>query len=929
MAWRARRSPMRTSQRSRALTGASTGRHRSNTARRARTSLSARWAWPRSIESSRQSAQRVRVEGERPACEHERVDPMVDVRRDPGARELGHEETHVPDRRMRHEDGPVEGRDDVRGDIQEARRPRERRRVNPVHVRRPADALPRVDERRQEGPPLAPDDAMDAYLEHAVARRIEPRHLQVDEGERRLLRLADPRAVLRAARARRESTFKPPGRGQRPSSPQATRSPGLAYEWRWSPRKTTTSPGSRVHDSPEATSTIAPFSTVRYWSSPGRAGCRPAELLRRAHGRTPRRTATSITNSATCASSCPNVWPTFGRTWRVIHTPARSSRLDDERALERPDRGSPSVIRRARHEASLSRAAIGRTPSMCGMTPPRPATGDASPARAPPSTSPRSRPEPLLERAPRRAIRVDVDDERHVGRARSGERRLERVKPRWEKRRAPRRAAPGPACPRPRAPRRRAPSREGRPPRRARPSTGAPFASAPRPRGPAPSDARARAASRSPRGAAPRRPAPTTRRRPRARQPRSRATCTRDIAIASCRSSVHAPSADSRLARAPLGRRRARLHAIARRRPQPGLHRVEHRQVRRAVPLERSVGRARVDQPIERLRVARVRIVPGGVDPGPRLSEPSHAATSSAVGSARSRRAPSTAPRALQYAPTSGKRAPVGAPRRASRPGRGGEDLARDARWAARIEPGASARAEPSEPSSMRAARAFAAACRTRIDRSPRSRTSPRFARSSFNLAAVGDQIARREDRPGCPRAARPRARPGPTRSPLRRRRRSRAGARGGAPRAREPALSPRPPPPEPVPRPPPRAPAPLPEPRDRAEPPRVRLVAIRGAARRPSPSSRAGTPEPRAHRDALVREDARLLAVDERRELGRGYVVGLDERERHGDDAARDEVRCREVGARAAALRGEAQVEAAKNGRQPGRDGRSRRRRP
>jgi hypothetical protein len=50
------------------------------------------------------------------------------------------------------------------------------------------------------------------------------------------------------------------------------RLPGLWYEWRWSPRKTTTSPGARVNDSPETASTICPASQVRYSRVPGMWG---------------------------------------------------------------------------------------------------------------------------------------------------------------------------------------------------------------------------------------------------------------------------------------------------------------------------------------------------------------------------------------------------------------------------------------------------------------------------------------------------------------------------------------------------------------------------------------------------------------------------------------------------------------------------------
>ncbi len=46
---------------------------------------------------------------------------------------------------MRDQDRPVERGEDVGRDALEARGPRERRCVEAVHVRRPADALARVD----------------------------------------------------------------------------------------------------------------------------------------------------------------------------------------------------------------------------------------------------------------------------------------------------------------------------------------------------------------------------------------------------------------------------------------------------------------------------------------------------------------------------------------------------------------------------------------------------------------------------------------------------------------------------------------------------------------------------------------------------------------------------------------------------------------
>src|SRR4051812_4790188 len=51
--------------------------------------------------------------------------------------------------------------------------------------------------------------------------------------------------------------------------PTAAPRPGLAYEWRWSPRNETTSPGPRTHSSPATYSAIWPESQVRYSRVPG------------------------------------------------------------------------------------------------------------------------------------------------------------------------------------------------------------------------------------------------------------------------------------------------------------------------------------------------------------------------------------------------------------------------------------------------------------------------------------------------------------------------------------------------------------------------------------------------------------------------------------------------------------------------------------
>ena len=131
------------------------------------------------------------------------------------------------------------------------------------------------------------------------------------------------------------------------------------------------------------------------------------------------------------------------------------------------------------------------------------------------------------------------------------------------------------------------------------------------------------------------------------------------------------------------------------------------------------VGRARVHQAVERLRVAGVGVVARGVHARPGLPR----AEPRGDVERRGQRAELVARRVgggscdPRTRPRSGRRAPAGAPRPASPRGRAGACPARGARWAATDRAPRSARREPSDPSSMRACRAFAAACRTRSTR--------------------------------------------------------------------------------------------------------------------------------------------------------------------------------------------------------------------
>ena len=85
---------------------------------------------------------------------------------------------------MGDEHRPVEHTHDRRGDGRERGGLLERRGVEPVHVRRAAEALGRSHEGRDLVPLLVPDPPLDADLDDAIVHGIEARHLQVHEGER-------------------------------------------------------------------------------------------------------------------------------------------------------------------------------------------------------------------------------------------------------------------------------------------------------------------------------------------------------------------------------------------------------------------------------------------------------------------------------------------------------------------------------------------------------------------------------------------------------------------------------------------------------------------------------------------------------------------------------------------------------------------------
>ena len=137
-------------------------------------------------ELAAEGVQRIRPKGERTPREDQRVYPLDPLELHAGALELRREEANVPNGRVGDEDRPVEEREYVTSDALEARGTGDLGRVDPVDVRRAAHPLAGVEERTDEARALAADDPLDADLDDPVADGVEPRHLEVDEHERRL-----------------------------------------------------------------------------------------------------------------------------------------------------------------------------------------------------------------------------------------------------------------------------------------------------------------------------------------------------------------------------------------------------------------------------------------------------------------------------------------------------------------------------------------------------------------------------------------------------------------------------------------------------------------------------------------------------------------------------------------------------------------------
>ena len=207
MACRARRSPMRTSQRSRALTGASTREAPvEHAAQGAHVALGAVRLAPVDCELAAQRVERVRVEREGAPREHERVEPVVDVRRDPRAPRARPRGTGRPRPPRGRRGWPRRGPRPRLGATSSKRgAPASAAASSPCTCAAPPTRSPGFDQRATRTPAARPPTTRSM---HTSTTRSRARRARSSPGRRRRAappRSADPTAVRRAARARGES----------------------------------------------------------------------------------------------------------------------------------------------------------------------------------------------------------------------------------------------------------------------------------------------------------------------------------------------------------------------------------------------------------------------------------------------------------------------------------------------------------------------------------------------------------------------------------------------------------------------------------------------------------------------------------------------------------------------------------------------------
>ncbi len=128
----------------------------------------------------------VRAEGEGAPRQNEGVQPVRDVKNPAHSVALGRKKPSIPHRGVRDENRSLQERQDVAGDALEPRGPGDLLGPYSVDMRGAADPFAGVDQRAEGTDGPSADDAVDAHLHHPVPRRVQTRHLEVDEGERGL-----------------------------------------------------------------------------------------------------------------------------------------------------------------------------------------------------------------------------------------------------------------------------------------------------------------------------------------------------------------------------------------------------------------------------------------------------------------------------------------------------------------------------------------------------------------------------------------------------------------------------------------------------------------------------------------------------------------------------------------------------------------------
>lgn len=137
------------------------------------------------VKLAAERVERVGAKRERPACKHQRVEPVLEPQRSARPRALGGEKAHVPHGRVRDEDRALDRSDDLLGQLRKSARDGKLVGAYPVHVRRPVDSTLGVDETVDGRDPALSHVTLDTDLDDPILRRIETGHFQIDERDGR------------------------------------------------------------------------------------------------------------------------------------------------------------------------------------------------------------------------------------------------------------------------------------------------------------------------------------------------------------------------------------------------------------------------------------------------------------------------------------------------------------------------------------------------------------------------------------------------------------------------------------------------------------------------------------------------------------------------------------------------------------------------